>query len=213
MKRSCRMYEGARVEAVLEALIAALHNGRSGPLDRLAKQAGLDFSEARRAIQAFPRRECAALREQIALALDGCTAQTGCQVATACPLVTHGQAASLTRSAVAIMARDLIGGSEKSFPAAPLESLEQMRGAVLEMLRLLPTDAPPRARTSLVILDLAIARGAPLGVAASFLRSSEVEQVAAFLPPDSSSEFEHYRQFEGWLRLAASSEAAIVAWN
>ncbi len=216
MKRPSGLFaiDGGHVDELLAALDAALGSGARRDLVRLAERNELQADDALRELDAFPSRECSALSSGLGLSMSRCTAGSGCPVADECPLVHGGTPDRIGQSALAALVMSLLERWRKSYPAAPVQDLSAMREVVSLMLDrrgINAASAPPRARTSLAILDLAIGRGGPVGAVSAVVTAAEVEQIAAFLPPSSGRGESTLTAAEAWLRLDAAAEAALVS--
>ncbi|MCU0230538.1 MAG: hypothetical protein MUC67_04070 [Acidobacteria bacterium] len=204
---------GAVWQALLEALDAALGEGRRQALARLAEQEELDASEALRELAAFPARRCAAREPRVGVDPGRCGASAGCPVVDECPLVRDGSSASIARSHTARFVEGLARRHELAAPEGVALSFDALRDALAGLLsrsgRCGPA-APPRARTALVVADLARHRGGPFGATGPFLAAAELEQVAAHVPPGSGRGDRELTRVEAWLRRATAHDAALV---
>lgn len=206
--------DGGHADELLAALDAALARGSRRDLVRLAERNEVDAADALRELDAFPVRACSALSSGLGLAVSRCSAGSGCSVADECPLVRGGTPERIGQSALASLVVALLTRWRKAYPAAPVNNLVAMRAAVDSMLSrsgVIAASSPPRARTSLAILDLAIGRGGPIGAVSAVVTAAEVEQIAAFLPPSSGRGDSALLAAEAWLRLDAAAEAALVS--
>jgi hypothetical protein len=204
--------EGALFAELVKVLDGALR-GKRRALARLAAREGVEPGNALEELGAFPSSSCAALEEGAGLRPALCTAGVTCPVADECPLVDESGAESLGSSDLASLVASLLRCGLRPMPPCPLEELGAFRAPIEELLARSPrvaADGPPRARTSLTLLDLAGRRGGLVGAAKVFLAPGEVESVAAFVPPGSSRGEPRLVAVESWLRRAAIAEVALV---
>lgn len=204
--------EGRVWNDLLEALITALARGRPRPLRRLIEDAGLQAVLVERELAAFPGGACAARSDLLGLDMGRCLAGKGCPVEKECPFPGSGVGSHLGR-ALSSLAR---GGIVPLVCSSPLNTLSDLRRDLAELLLDHPRlagAAGPRARTSLALLDRALARGGPLGATGPFLPAPELEQIAAFLPPGSGRRKPEKAAAEAWLRRVASAGAAVVEFH
>lgn len=205
--------DGALWGELLTVLDAALQDGRRRPLLRLADREETPAEEAARELAPFPGSSCAALEYGVGLAPAHCIAGRGCPVEDECPLV-HGEGApGIGRSALGQLVATLAGRWRRPLAPAPATALADLAPFLEQLLarsgRTGP-DSPPRSRTSVAVLDLALRRGGPLGATGPFLTSAELEQVAAFLPPGSGRGDPRLAPVEAWIRRAVCAEVALV---
>jgi len=212
--RGLQAVDGARWRELLAALDAALAKGRRRELSQLAACADVAADEALRELAAFPARSCSAVEAGVGLARARCRARAGCPVSEECPLVARrgpeGLASSAPGRLVAALARKWRRDDQPAPPVSGLAELAERVPALLERSGRVPPGSPPRARTSIAVLDLALGRGGPFGATGPFLGAAEVEQVAAFVPPGSGRGAAGLAETEAWLRWAASAEVALV---
>ena len=204
---------GASWQALLEALDAAVIEGRRQAIARLAEQEELDAGEALRELAAFPAPRCAAREPRIGVAPARCTAGTGCPVAEECPFARRGDPGAIPRShtarfIAALARRRVVPASEAT--ALSFDALGEALAALLDRSGRCGPDAPPRARTALAVADLARRRGGPFGATGPFLAAAELEQVAAHVPPGSGRGDRDLAPVEAWLRRATAHDAALV---
>jgi hypothetical protein len=204
---------GAPWQALLHALDAAVGNGRRQAIARLAAEKEIDAGEALRELAAFPAGRCAAREPRLGVVPARCTAGAGCPVAESCPLARGGNPGAIVRSHTARFVAALARRCALPAPEAvalPFDALGEALAALLERSGRCGPDAPPRARTALVVADLARRRGGPLGATGPFLAVAELEQVAAHVPPGSGRGDRDLARVEAWLRRATAHDAALV---
>ena len=204
---------GAAWQALLDALDAAVGDGRRQAIVRLAEQEETDAGEALRELAAFPGRRCAAREPRLGIGPARCTAGTGCPVAEACPLARGGDPAAIARSHTARFVAAL--ARRRALPAPErvefgFDALAEALASLLERSGRCGPGAPPRARTALAVVDLARRRGGPFGATGPFLAAAELEQVAAHVPPGSGRGDRDLALVEAWLRRATALDAALV---
>lgn len=204
--------EGTKLDELLDVAAQALR-GKPRGLGRLASREGIDARDALEELGAFPTSACSALDPSVVLRPSNCTASQGCSVADECSLLAGATPAAIAYSSTARLIRALLGRWSRPASTAPVDGLSSMLAEVSRLLERSPrvgAAAPPRARTSLALLDMGVRRGGPLDAFAGFLTQAEVEQVAAFVPPGSGRDDQKLLVVEGWLRQAATLEAALV---
>lgn len=204
--------DGALLSELLSIATQALR-GKRRLLGRLAAREGIDSHDALEELGAFPDSACTALDDSAGLRPALCTAGRGCAVADECSLATSGDSRLIALSATASLVRRLALSWSRPFESSPVRSLSDLAYPVAQLLErsgCAGQDTPPRARTSLALIDMAARRGGPLGALDAFLTQQEVEQVAAFIPPGSGRGDDALLRIEGWLRRAATLEVALV---
>lgn len=197
----------------LAVLDEAVAEGARRSLVRLAAREGLAADEAQRELAAFPTHDCVALERGAGVRVAACTFDTGCPVAEECPLVRGGSSASIATSALGQLVRAFAEHVARPLAAAPfarLAELPPLLEQLLERSGRLGPDAPPRARTSLAVLDVALRRGGPFGATGPYLSGAELEQLAAFVPPGSGRDDPRLGPVEAFVRRAACAEVALV---
>jgi hypothetical protein len=200
-------------EELLAALDEALHEQRRRPLARIAEREEQEADEALREVAAFPSRSCAALERGAGLRAESCLAGAGCVVEDECPLIHGRGSAGIRGSALGLLVAALVARWRRPLPPAPAHSLADLRPLVEMLLARsgrVTAESPPRARTALLVLDVAVRRGGPLGATGPFLTGQELEQVAAFVPPGSGAGDARLGPVEAWIRKAVAAEAALV---
>jgi len=212
--RRPRAVDGARWQEMLTLLDAAMRQGRRRGLIRLAEREGISSAEASRELAAFPSKQCSALEEGMGVRVSACTAAKGCAAAEECPFVRGSRDPSkIARSATAVMIEQMACRLLEASPQPAVASLSELISPVRDLLEesgRVGIDAAPRARTSLVLLDLAVKRAGPVDATGAYLTASEVELVAAFIPPQSARSSRRLREIEAWIRRVAASESALV---
>ncbi len=203
--------EGALFGELVEVLGRALVEGRRRPLARLAAREGVGAEEALAELSAFPAGACPAADPAVGLAVARCTAGRGCPVQGECSLVAGDRHPADSRTASLV--RDLLGRWAAGRPASPVDTvaglLPPVRGLLERSGRAGP-GAPPRARTSLALLEMAISRGGIAGATGPFLLAGEAEQMAAHVPPGAGRGDPSLAPVEAWLRRVVSGEDALV---
>lgn len=204
--------EGTEWQALVDGLRAGIERGEHRALGRQLKAMGVDEPGALQDLAALPVRACSAVDEDAVLSMERCTAGRGCPVQGECPLV-RSTPDDMACSALARGLRAAIERCEIADVSAPVETLDELGRAIERLLeasgRVSP-DSPPRARTSLAVLDMARRRGGVAGVTGPFLTASELEQVAAFVPPSSGATEPDLAGVEGWLRQVVCFERALA---
>jgi hypothetical protein len=204
---------GASWQALLDALDAAVGDGRRRAIARLADQEEIDAGEALRELAAFPARRCEARAPRLGVAPARCSAGTGCPVAEECPLARGGKPEAIARSHTArfvvALARRRALPAPEAF-AFSFDRLGEALAALLDRSGRCGPQAPPRTRTALAVADLARRRGGPFGATGPFLTVAELEQVAAHVPPGSGRGDRELAPVEAWLRRATARDAALV---
>ncbi len=203
--------EGEAWSEFLGLLASAVRGRRHGVLARFGARYGLDAEGALAELAALPSRGCAALDETCALAHQRC-AGSDCAVLGECPCVESAPY-DLARCDLASFIRDVTAALAQPVPAPLTGDVQTLRRHVEGLLvrrALLDEGVNPRARTSLLVLDLAIERGAPPGLSDGYLSAEELDRTAAFVPPASGVGEEELARVEAWLRQAASMESAVV---
>ncbi len=204
---------GTAWEELLEALRGALTRGGRRALSRLARSAELEADDALRELAALPAQGCQAVQAEIGVAPAHCSLSRGCEFAGECPLLQR-RAANINASALGRLVEGLGRSYRISYGSAPVGHLAAFRGplkAMLEARGLCDVAAPPRARSSLVLLDLALERGGPIGLPGPFLSATELEQLAAFIPPGSGISASD-AVLEAWIRQGVCRECALLEW-
>jgi hypothetical protein len=204
---------GAAWQALLDALDAALGDGRRQAVARLAEHEELDAGEALRELAAFPARRCGAREPRLGVDPARCTARAGCPVGDECPLARGGDPRAIARSHTARFVAALARRRTLAAPegvALPFDALAGALAALLERSGRCGPGAPPRARTALAVAELARRRGGPFGATGPFLAPAELEQVAAHVPPGSGRGDRELERVEAWLRRATAHDAALV---
>ncbi len=204
--------EGRLLDELFEVLRDAI-GGRRRVLARLAAREGLDAGRALEELGAFPAAHCSARDDEALLRPADCTAGGDCGVDSECPLVHEGGAQSIARSATASLLRSFVVHWARDLPPAPVARLADLEQPIAAMLAASPRvgdEAPPRARTSLMVLALAARRGGPFGAFRAYLRQGEFERLAAHLPPGSGREVPELRPVEAWVRRLTLLECALV---
>jgi len=202
--------EGGLLDELLEVLARALVEGKRRPLGRLAAREGVAGEEALAELAAFPAGACPAADDAVGLAAGRCAAGEGCPVEEECALVAGGRRPGSSRTASLV--RELLRrrAIDLAPPVASLRELLPPVRALVERSGRAGPEAPPRARTSIALLEMAVAREGIVGVTGPFLRAGEAEQVAAHVPPGSGRGDPDLAPVEAFLRLVACREAAIV---
>ena len=204
--------EGRLLDELLEVLGDAA-DGRRRILARLAAREGLDAGSALEELGALPVAQCSARDDEAVLRPADCTAGGGCIVDSECPLVHEGGAQAIARSATASLLRAFVRHWARERPPAPVEHLADLERPIAAMLAAsarVGEEAPPRARTSLMVLALAARRGGPFGAFRAYLRQGEFERLAAHLPPGSGRGMPELRSVEAWIRRLTLLECALV---
>lgn len=204
--------EGCAFDEALEVLAGALIDGRRRGLLRLAAREDLEEDELRRELVAFSGLACPAFEAGVGLVASRCHGDA-CPLIGECPLVREGPE-DLHRSAIGRLIATLVDrwrrpGIEPC-PCPGFDSLAPALESMLEGAGIHAATAPPRARTSLALVDLARQRGVLPGPVGPFLRAGEFEQLAAFVPPGSTRDNPGLAPVEAWLRRVAAEEAAVV---
>ncbi len=203
--------DGALLGELVGVLGRALVEGKRRPLGRLAAREGLAADEALAELAAFPAGACPAADPAVGLALARCRAGAGCPVEDECALVAGGRGPAGSRTAALV--RGMVEGWILELPAAPVavlaDLLDPLR-ALLERSGRVGPDAPPRARTSIALVEMAVSRGGIAAATGPFLLATEAEQVAAHVPPGAGRGDRELAPVEAWLRHVASREAALV---
>ena len=203
--------DGALLAELTLVLGRALTEGKRRPLGRLAAREGVSADEALAELAAFPAGACAAADPAVGLAAGRCTAGAGCPVEDECALVAGGRGPSGSRTAALV--RGMVEAWILGLPPAPVAGLAELLDpvrALLERSGRVGPDAPPRARTSVALLEMAVSRGGLAAATGPFLLAAEAEQVAAHVPPGSGRGDPALAPIEAWLRHVASREAALV---
>jgi hypothetical protein len=204
--------DGPALTEILEVLDAAA-GGKRRILARVAARAEIDASSALQELGALPTSSCSAIEAGVGLTPSRCTAGSGCAVEAECPLVRGGEPGRMRASALAELVRRLVARARKPMaeaPVADLAGLAEGVDALLAASERVGPDAPPRARTSMLLLQVATRRGGPFAAVNGFLTAAELEQVAAFVPPGSAREAPSLAPVEAWLRRAATDEVGLV---
>lgn len=203
--------------ALWQEFVAVLDEAAAGgarrALARLAAREGLAADEAQRELAAFPAHDCVARERGAGVRAAACTFGSGCPVAEECPLVRGGSSASIAASALGQLVLAFAERCTRPLAPAPIARLAELPPLLDELLQRsgrLGADAPPRARTSLTVLDLALRRGGPFGATGPYLSGAELEQLAAFLPPGSGRDDARLGPIEAFVRRAACAEVALV---
>lgn len=205
------LLDGSQWDGILDALREAVVRGDSR---RLGEQLAT-ASAGERALQdlaALPVRACSALDEDVVLSPIRCSAGRGCPVEEECPLV-RGAPDEMSSSALAEALRGVVRDGVETVDAAVAADMAQLRERIDRLLRAsdkVGPESPPRARTSLAVIDMSLRRGGVAGATGPFLRARELEQVAAFVPPGSGRGEEGLAAIEAWLRRAACRERALL---
>jgi hypothetical protein len=203
--------EGQAWDGLLSVLADAVQRGDTRGLGQ--RLAGLDAGEeALQDLAALPVRACSAIGGEGLLRAGNCSAGRGCPVQEECPLV-RGDPSEMGRSALGRALGAAVDALRRPGEDPPVADLEELRGWVEQLLRAsgrVAPDSPPRARTSVTVLDMSLGRGGVAGVTGSYLRSGELEQVAAFVPPGSGQQEEGLAEIEAWLRRSVCLESALL---
>jgi hypothetical protein len=205
--------DGRLLDELLTVLDEAFAEGNRRALGRLAAREGLAADDAVEEVGAFPRGACSALEPGFGLRPSLCTAGRGCPVEEECPFVRGEGPARIPQAATAQLFRELTGRWRRSLPPAPvagLGALVRPLSRLLERSGRVDADSPPRARTSLALIEMAVRRGGPLGAVTALLTAGELEQVAAFVPPGAGRGDPPLHEVEMWLRQATLAEAGLV---
>jgi hypothetical protein len=203
--------EGPVWDGLIAALSDAVTRGDQRELaDRLdgLETEGTPLQE----LSALPVRSCSAVDEETVLSVDRCTAGRGCPVQDECPLV-RDEPDDMGRSDLSRALGRAVDAAGRPVPAAVADELARLRGGVERLLRAsgrVGADSPPRARTSIAVLDMALRRGGVAAATGPFLRAGELEQVAAFVPPGSGRADAALADLEAWLRRTVCDESALV---
>jgi hypothetical protein len=202
---------GPAWDELLEALSAAVVKGDQRKLaERLDPLAvgGTPLQD----LAALPVRSCSAVDEETVLSVLRCTAGRGCPVQEECPLV-RSEPEDMARSDLAralTAAVEASGHPAASGGGARLEGLRDGVERLLQASGRVGSESPPRARTSIAVLDMAVRRGGVAGATGPFLRARELEQVAAFVPPGSGRGHDELSRIEAWLRETVCGGNGLV---
>ncbi|MDQ7007759.1 MAG: hypothetical protein Q9Q40_11040 [Acidobacteriota bacterium] len=203
--------DGCAFDELLEGLAGAFVDGRRRVLLRLAGREGFEEEELRRELVAFSGLECPAREPDVGLVVSRCRG-AACALFGECPLVREGPG-DLHDCATGRLVASLVERWRRNVDPCPCPGFDDLASAVESMLEgvgIHAASAPPRARTSLALVDLARQRGSLPGLAGPFLRVGEFEQLAAFMPPGATRDHPGLAPVEAWLRRVASEEAAVV---
>ena len=203
--------DGPVWDGLLDALSDAVLKGDHRELsDRLG---GLSIEGAPlQDLSALPVRSCSAVEAEAVISAARCTAGRGCPVQEECPLVRDAPA-DMERSDLSRALARAVAASGRPAPAGLAPGMTRLREGVDRLLQAsgrVGAESPPRARTSLAVLDMAVRRGGVAAATGAFLRSRELEQVAAFVPPGSGREEPELAALEAWLRETVCGESALV---
>jgi hypothetical protein len=203
--------EGPVWDGLLVALADAVTRGDQRELaERLG---GLETEETPlQDLSALPVRSCSAVDEEAVLSVSRCTAGRGCPVQDECPLV-RDEPGDMGRSDLSRALARAVDAAGQPVPATVAAELARLREGVEQLLRAsgrVGPDSPPRARTSIAVLDMAVRRGGVAAATGPFLRAGELEQVAAFVPPGSGRADTALAELEAWLRRTVCDENALV---
>jgi hypothetical protein len=203
--------DGQAWDSLLSTLADAVSKGETrGLRERLA---GLEAAEeALQDLAALPVRACSAVDGEGLLRPGSCTAGHGCPVEPECPLV-RSDPAEMGSSALGLAVTAAIESAGTAAENAPVDGLDRLRGGIEALLRAsrrMGPESPPRARTSLTVLDMALGRGGVVGVTGPYLTAAELERVAAFVPPGSGQGEPELAEVEAWLRKTVCRESALL---